>query len=36
LGEELPGQEMSMRRYGELYRHGHPQFLRSLLLDQPH
>lgn len=34
LGDEPPGQEVSMRRYGELYRHGHPQFLRSLLLEQ--
>lgn len=34
LGEELPGQEGSMRRYGELYRHGHPQFLRNLLSEQ--
>lgn len=31
LGEQLPGQEDSMRRFGELYRHGHPQHLRSLL-----
>lgn len=36
LCEALPGQEGSMRRFGELQRQGHPQFLRSLLTEQPH